>query len=629
MFSQQKNADQVLDEVVVSSTKINLPFSKNFRTIEIISSEQIALSAATNVSDLLQQTIGIDIRKRGVSGTQGDLYIRGGGFDQTLLLIDGMKMDDAQTGHHTLNMILPLYLIERIEIIKGPAARIFGQNAFNGAINIVTKEVKTETRKADVVLRELSFGSYGQKNLVLSSGAINIVSKEVKTETRKAFEFVLRELSFGSYGQKNLALSSSIIKEKIKSIVSFTTNRSDGYRHNTDYINNNYFSKTSFITKTSPVDLISSFSYRKFGANGFYASPLATEQYEETQASLLGVSTVIKSENLIIKPRLYWKRGQDEYIYIRDNPSIYRNLHKTNKISAELSGSYFTKLGTTGFGLDLSTVSITSNNLGEHSRTTVNFFVDHTFEMFDKKLSMSPGIAISHFSDLSFHSFPGIDIGYHLNSKVKLYSNIGKTYRIPTYTDLFYSSNTTIGNENLIPEQATSTEFGFKYNTSKLDFSTTIFSRKAKNIIDYVKKNENDLWKATNIGSLNTTGFELDLLYKFASKEGFSNSFSLGYSNLKDDNYVSNINYSQYSLNSIKNHLISKLNLNYKKLSFSTVFKYVKRSDESNYSVLDSKIYYKSFFVNVNNILDTTYSETNLVPMPGRNMLLGFLYRIN
>ena len=155
LFSQQKNADQVLDEVVVSSTKINLPFSKNFRTIEIISSEQIALSAATNVSDLLQQTIGIDIRKRGVSGTQGDLYIRGGGFDQTLLLIDGMKMDDAQTGHHTLNMILPLYLIERIEIIKGPAARIFGQNAFNGAINIVTKEVKTETRKADVVLREL------------------------------------------------------------------------------------------------------------------------------------------------------------------------------------------------------------------------------------------------------------------------------------------------------------------------------------------------------------------------------------------------------------------------------------------------------------------------------------------
>ena len=144
LFSQQPTSNQVLDEVVVSSTKINLPFSKNFRTIKIISSKEIANSPATNVAELLQQTIGVDIRRRGVSGVQGDLYIRGGGFDQTLLLIDGMKMDDAQTGHHTLNMILPLYLIERIEIIRGPAARIFGQNAFNGAINIITKEVKGE-----------------------------------------------------------------------------------------------------------------------------------------------------------------------------------------------------------------------------------------------------------------------------------------------------------------------------------------------------------------------------------------------------------------------------------------------------------------------------------------------------
>ncbi len=590
LFSQNPSSNQALDEVVVSSSKINLPFSKNFRTIEIISSQQIALSSATNVSDLLQQTIGVDIRRRGTGGVQGDLYIRGGGFDQTLLLIDGMKMDNSQTGHHTLNMILPLNLIERIEIIKGPASRIFGQNAYAGAINIITKEVKGES------------------------------GTTIYTPT---------ELSFGSYSQKNLGLSASIIKEKVKNIISFTTNRSDGYRHNTDYINNNYFSKTSFKTKSSPVDLIASFSHKKFGANGFYASPSATEQYEETQASFLGISTVFKSENLIIKPRLYWKRGQDEYIYIRDNPSVYRNLHKTNKVSAELNGSYFTKLGITGFGIDLSTVNITSNNLGDHNRRIVNVFIDHTFEMFNKKLSLSPGIAISHFSDLSFHSFPGIDIGYHLNSNFKFYSNIGKTYRIPTYTDLYYSSKTTIGNENLNPEQATSTEFGFKYNSSNFNFSGVVFSRKSKNIIDYVKKNENDLWKATNIGSLNTRGYELDLSYSFLGKDFSSNTFSLGYSNLKDDNYVSNVNYSQYSLNSIKNHFILKLNTYYRKISLSTVFKYVKRADNSNYSVLDTKISYKSFFINVNNILDVAYSETNLVPMPGRNLLLGYVFKVD
>ena len=112
---------QQLDEVVVSDTKINIPFSKNFRSVQVIDSKTIQETASRNVTELLQLVSGLDIRRRGVSGTQADLYIRGGGFDQTLLLIDGMKMDDIQTGHHTLNLLLSVHLIERLEIIKGPA----------------------------------------------------------------------------------------------------------------------------------------------------------------------------------------------------------------------------------------------------------------------------------------------------------------------------------------------------------------------------------------------------------------------------------------------------------------------------------------------------------------------------
>jgi iron complex outermembrane receptor protein len=580
IISQQDTTD--LKEVVVSTTKLEIPFSKNFRTVKIISSDYIKNSPASNVSDLLQEITGIDVRRRGVGGVQGDLYIRGGGFDQTLLLVDGMKMDDAQTGHHTLNMILPLYLIERIEVIKGPAARIFGQNAFNGAINIVTKEIKGEKKQIDLSLKEISYGSFEQKN-------ISAVTK--------------------------------IITNKTKSLISFSNNTSDGYRHNTDYKRNNFFVKTSFNLKSSPIDVIASFTENKFGANGFYASPSATEQYEETQASLLGISTTINSEKLSIKPRLYWRRGQDEYIYIRDNPSVYRNLHKTNKVSAELSGSYFSNSGVTGFGIDLSTVNISSNNLGEHDRTTVNLFVDHTFKLFDEKLVLSPGIAVSYFSDMSFHSFPGIDLGYNINSNFKLYSNIGKTFRIPTYTDLYYSDRTTIGNENLNPESATSTELGFKYNTSNFKISGAFFNRKAKNIIDYVKENENDLWNAVNIGSLKTTGFELDFRYNFQNQ----NYLNLGYTNIKDNNYVTNINYSKYSLNSLKHHFTSKLNLNYiRNVNHSFVYKYAERSDKSNYNVLDSKIMYKKgLFIYVNNIFDEVYSETNLVPMPGTSFLVG------
>ena len=578
--SQQDTTN--LREVIVSTSKLEIPFSKNFRTLTVISSNYIKSSPATNVSDLLQEITGIDVRRRGVGGIQGDLYIRGGGFDQTLLLVDGMKMDDVQTGHHTLNMILPLYLIERIEIIKGPAARIFGQNAFNGAINIVTKDVIGEIGKA---------------------------------------EFIVNEISYGSFEQKNISASTKIITSKVKTLVSYSGNRSDGYRHNTDFKKNSYFVKSSIKSNGFPVDIIASFTENKFGANGFYASPSATEQYEETQASLIGLSTSIKSEKFIISPKLYWRRGQDEYIYIRDNPSIYRNLHKTNKVSAELSGSYFSNSGVTGFGIDLSTVNISSNNLGEHDRNTVSAYIDHTFKLFDEKLVASPGMSVSYFSDMSFHSFPGIDLGYNLSSSFKLYSNIGKTYRIPTYTDLYYSDRTTVGNENLNPESATSTELGFKYDTSNLKITGALFNREAKNIIDYVKENENDLWNAVNIGSLKTTGFELDFRYNFKNQ----NYFNLGYTNIRDNNYITNINFSKYSLNSFKHQLVSKFNLSYlKNISHSIVYKYLERSDNSNYSILDSKIIYKKgLFIYVNNILDAAYSETNLVPMPGRNFLVG------
>ena len=587
-FSQDLKKNQELDEVVISSTKLDIPFSKNFRSIQIIDSEYIINSPSTNISDLLQEISGIDIRRRGVGGVQGDLYIRGGGFDQTLLLVDGMKMDDVQTGHHTLNMIIPLFLVERIELIKGPAARIFGQNAFNGAINIITKKIDGESRKTKIKLNELSYGSFDQLNL---------------------------------------SISSKITGDKVNSILGFSNNNSDGYRHNTDYKKNNYFIKSVIENGDHPIELITSFTENKFGANGFYASPSATEQYEETQSSLVGLTMSIFSEKLVLKPKIYWRRGQDEYIYIRDNPSVYRNLHITNKISAELSGSYFSNLGMTGFGLDMSSYNISSNNLGEHSRKTINLFFDHKFKAFNEKLVLSPGISISHFSDMSWHSFPGIDLGIDLSSNLKLYGNIGKTYRIPTYTDLYYRDKTTIGNENLLPESASSTEIGMKYNKSLLSMSFSFFQRNAKNIIDYVKENEEDLWNARNIGSLTTSGFEFDFKYFFKNK----NFMSISYTNLSDDKYISNINFSRYSINSLKHHLTTRLNLNYtKKLAHSLTYKFAERSDGYSYSVLDSKIMYKKrFFLYINNLFDEDYSETNMVPMPGRNMLIGFITSID
>ena len=159
-LNAQESEDEIqLDEVeILSSPRIEIESLQNSISVISISKQQINNSTATNVSELLQQIAGIDIRRRGVEGMQADLYIRGGSFDQTLLLIDGIKVEDPQTGHHTMNMTLPLEVIERIEITKGSAGRIYGQNAFTGAVNIITKK-----NIKDNLSVELTGGSFDQK----------------------------------------------------------------------------------------------------------------------------------------------------------------------------------------------------------------------------------------------------------------------------------------------------------------------------------------------------------------------------------------------------------------------------------------------------------------------------------
>ena len=586
LFSQEKKEIQALDTILIKSTRIDLPFKENARTIQVISAEFIKNSAATNVADLLQQVAGVDIRRRGSAGSQADLYIRGGGFDQTLLLIDGIKMDDAQTGHHTMNAALPIEVIERIEIIKGPAARVFGQNAFTGAINIVTKSTLENTASVNI-----EAGSFGQLNGSVTVG--------------KEFE------------------NASIIAH-----VGILT--SDGYRHNSDYENKNYVLKGIFNKKEQPIELIATFFDKKFGANGFYASATATEQYEETQSSLLGASTTFRTEKFKITPRVYWKRGEDEYVYIRDNPSVYRNLHITNKIGVETNASYTSDLGITGFGLDISRVFISSNNLGKRNRTMVNLFLEHRFKALNDKLDITPGIAVTYFSDFKFHAFPGLDIGFKLSDNLKAYGNLGVTYRIPTYTDLYYNDRSTIGNSNLKPEEAFAQEIGLKFNSGRFTSSVAIFNRDADNLIDFIRPDVTSKYEATNIAKVNTKGFELNTDYRFKLNK-FNQTLSFGYNYLNDDILDQNKDLSRYSLNTLKHQFITRFESKlFKNVRQNIIYKHAERTIGTSYNVWDASVIVAvnafNFTVTANNIFDAEYIESGFVPMPPRSVLCGVRY---
>jgi vitamin B12 transporter len=577
-----------LDEIILNSSRIDLPFSEYSRNINVITASDIKKSGASDIITLLQQISGIDIRQRGIEGTQADLYIRGGSFDQTLLLVDGIKLEDAQTGHHTLNLLPPINLIDRIEILKGPAARIYGQNAFTGAINIVMKNIADTSQKVSVRL--------------------------------------------GSFEQFQLQSTLKGVRKNIGLLGHYSYNESRGYRYNTDFINRNYFIKGNINNSIIPIQFIGFFSERNFGANGFYATPEAKNQYEETQGSLVAITSIIKNDKSILKPKIYWRRNQDMYVYLRNNPSVYRNLHIGNKVGVALDYSLFSNNGTTGLGIDFARVGITSNNLGNHHRTMVNIFAEHRFLLWNE-FDITPGVAINNYTDFGTRLFPGIDLGYRLTEGLRIYGNTGSTYRIPTYTDLYYSDRTTLGNKNLKPENATAVEIGFRYDRKKLFFSAAYFNRNAKNLIDYVKNNEIDLWQANNIQKVLTNGFEIDIRFSGRLNKQ-DQSLRLGYTYLNDKvDGAQKFNFSRYSINSLKHHFtLQSFNKWSDKISSSIIFKKAQRSKGDNpYTVVDvtvqwAKNKYFSMVLRLNNILNESYTEANLVPMPKGNGSLGLQY---
>ena len=582
---EESKKRDTLKEITITSNRITLPFSKTSRTITLLTSDEIIKSAATNVADLLQNIAGIDIRKRGTDGMQSDLYIRGGNFDQTLVLIDGVKMDDVQTGHHSMNAIISLDNIERIEVIKGPAARIYGQNAFTGAINIVTKNVIENGLNINA-----HYGSY----------------ENIKTEAAFSQKFDNSSL-FASIGYQE----------------------SEGYRFNTDFENVSAFFKAN-IKKYS---LVSSFTQRKFGANGFYASPDYKDQYEETQTSLVSLGTTFNANSVTIKPRVYWRRNQDMYLFLRHNPPAFRNLHISNKIGAETNLVLNSKLGKTGVGIDVARVFLVSNNLGDHNRTAITGFLEHRFELLDEKLDITPGIAISYYSDFDSQAFPGIDAGYRFSDSFKLYGNIGYTYRVPTFTDLYYVGPTTLGNADLQPESALAEELGIKFTNNGFNIDIAFFNRKSDDLIDWTKDNEEDKWQTRNFSKVITQGFETNIQHNF-NVGGLNQSFKIGYSFIDDDIKDENVQYTRYSLNSIKHQFTSGLNAKISKTFNQNIsYRYVERTDGTSYNVVDAKLLATlntglQLSLAANNIFNAIYTETNLVPMPKGNMMLGLKYSV-
>lgn len=576
-------------KIEIKENRLSIPFSESTRSLDIITSMEIKSSGAASINELLQNIGGIDIRRRGANGVQADISFRGSTFEQVLVLINGVKIVDPQTSHHVLNLPLDLDIIQRIEVVKGPAGRIYGQGAFAGAVNIVTKN---------------------------------------PDKTRLTLEG-----TYGKYGLLGGKLTGNIKKKKLSTYLSYQYEETDpGYRKYADYMRHNVFLQSEYRLKKASIDFTSAYVNNGFGANSFYAAPGDSASYENVNTLFANLRSSIPLKSTTLNPAIYIRYNTDHYVYNRENPSIYENNHRSTVSGIQLNATtLLAKSQSLGYGIEYRNDQLISDNLGDRSRNVVSANLEYKAYLFDDKFKIIPGVNYNYYSDFGSNFLAGIDLSYNLTKKLSIFGNTGNTYRIPSYTELYYEDFSNVGNSNLKAEKAMNYEAGLKFISKKYFYQVSYFRREGTDIIDWIQSevmmdSMNTLkWVPGNYSNLNTEGIDVSSTIQFGKINFLSplRKIRVNYTYISADlSQLPNEN-SRYALEHI-NHQFnisshwSFLNI----LKFSSAYRYVNRVEFDPYGVWDFSLGFhrKKWQINANiqNAFDRSYSEYEGIPMPRR-----------
>ena len=571
--------DVDLDNITIVENRLSVPLGESSRSIDVITKQEIQDLQVQNINEVLLQVGGIDLRRRGANGVQADISFRGSTFEQVLVLLNGIKITDPQTAHHVLNLPLDLEVVERIEVVKGPAGRIYGQGAFAGAVNIVTKN--PEESYVGLQAKAGRYDVLGGK-----------VSANLKTGESKTYV---------SYGFEHTPT---------------------GFRPNADYKRHNLFLQSSINTKGSRIDLTGAYVANGFGANNFYAGPGDSLSFEQVNTLFLSAQSKYTISKLALKPAVYFRRNTDHYIYTRKNPAIYENNHNSRVVGAMLNSSYpLAKNHVLGFGFETRGDYLTSTNLGDRSRAVFTSNLELKSYLFNERLKVYSGFTFNHYSDFGSSVLAGIDASYQIENHFNVFANIGNTFRTPSYTELYYEDFSNVGNPNLKEESALNYELGFKYVNADLFGQISYFRREGSDIIDWIQQDINGSlkWQPGNFSSLNSQGIDFSAYKKIASI-GILDRVRLSYTYVVNDLEQAENQLSRYALEQINHQVNFSTFWKYKDLKWSTTYRFIDRVATENYGVWDASVSYNfkqtDFALTVNNIFEKEYEEFPGLTMP-------------
>lgn len=586
IWAQEDTTVVHLEEITIKENRMEIPFNKISRNIQVIQRATIETTPARSLQEVLSFAPGVDVRQRGVSGTQANIGIRGGSFDQTLMLVNGIKLTDPQTGHHMMNIPVPMHNVQSIEVIKGPGSRIYGPNAYAGAINVTTSLPYS---------RDLSLQAYG-----------------------------------GDFGMRGASFAASLPVGKYRQALSASHDASDGHWHNSDYkVSNVFYEGALALNEQHDLSVMAAIADRDFGANGFYTNSFP-DQWESVQTYLTALSHTYAAGDWYLQSRAYWRRNADEFRLRRHEPEFSTNTHRSDVLALEVNGRYESRFGATGVGLEGRKEMLDSNNLGNREREFLGIFAEHRIAFFDK-VDFRTGVYSNYYNEYGWKHFPGAEIGYQLSQSSRLYSNYGISYRIPTFTDLYYEDPSNLSNPDLKPEEAQSFELGWKFNKGNIRWETVYFHRYTQNLIDWNRAPSHEVpnpnrWQPRNVSEVTFNGVEAGIAYSPASSAAKVKikEVSFSYNYIDASLRQAEGQESRYALNALKHQLIGGLQLQGWKRAEATIkARYLERMDLDPYFLLDARVDYNrmkvvGFFVEASNITDTEYVETGFVQMPGR-----------
>lgn len=587
------------EQVVVTGTFAPAPLEDIDRAVSAIPLRETTAMFATWVQ-ALETDSSLDLRQRGPNGTQADLSIRGSSFGQTLVLLEGLRVNDAQSGHHNLDLPLPLEALDRVEILRGVGSTFYGSDAVGGAVNFITRPAESS---------EFRFGA-----------------------------------GVGNFGINRQNASAAFVRGRFSEQLSLSRDFSSGFMPDRDYRFLALSADTHMKTALGDTGVLLAYGDRPFGADQFYGN---YPSWERTKSWLALVRQPLGNDTDV---EFGFRRHTDVFDLYRDRPWVYENNHATLGWQAALRRrDHVSRNGTMSYGAEGYRDSIDSSNLGIHARNRGAVYTGYDMRAL-RRFSFSVAGREEVYNSTRGQFSPTAAVGFWATQGLKLRASASRAFRLPTYTDLYYHDPASVGNPNLRPESAWGYEGGVEWDRGgRVRAGVTVFQRRDHDVIDYAKCATaghprptqvpcDSKWHALNVDNLRFTGVETSVTIRLPH----GNHFDLAYTGLHGWQDALQALNSRYVFNHLRHDGImgwqgtlpgkliarSRVGVAERYCALAVCASGVTESSRGDtYALWDMNLMrqfgYVSARIGFTNLTDTRYEEIQNVGMPGRTVFVG------